>query len=138
MGVMELSLTPVIDISKAIQKAAKGGGTRTGLVFKYAVAKSKEGTDYDRVIILSDQESWADGWGWDGTNGSVQNEYKAYKKASGKDPFVYAIDIEGYGTKDVSSPKVKNLVGWSDRLLDFIGYVEEGDSMIDYVKNYNL
>lgn len=127
-SVKKLSLssrTPVIDISKAIESAAMGGGTETSLVFLYAIHEKKV---YDRIIIISDNESWAD-------YGSVQEHYTEYKKIA--DPFIYAIDIQGYGTKDLTGGKVKHLTGWSNRLLDFIGAIEKGESLVDYISDYS-
>jgi hypothetical protein len=125
------SRLPVIDLAKKIENDAMGGGTETSLVFKYAIEKKKV---YDRIIIISDNESWAEGWGY-GTK-SIQGWYGQYKKIS--DPFVYAIDIQGYGTKDIAGGKVFHLCGWSDRLLDYIGKMEEGDALVDYIKNYKI
>lgn len=130
--VKELNLstrTPVIDLANAIKNNANGGGTETSLVFRYAIGKNKV---YDRIIIISDQESWVE----NGYGLSVQDFYNEYKKIT--DPFVYAIDIEGYGTKDVSGGKVFHLAGWSERLLDFIGRVEQGETLIDYIRNYEI
>jgi len=123
--------TPVIDLADLIKKAALGGGTETSLVFAFAEQAKKK---YDRIIIISDNESWSESWRGD----SVQKTYTAFKKNTSSDPFVYAIDIEGYGTKDVDGGKVFHLTGWSDRLLDFIGRVEEGDTLIKYVRNFVL
>ena len=64
----------------------------------------------------------------------TQTKYNEYRKIS--DPVVFAIDIQGYGTKDIDSPKVKHLCGWSDRVLDFISHYEKGDALITYIKNY--
>lgn len=119
--------TPVIDIAKKIENEAMGGGTATSLVFQYAIQNKKI---FDRIIIVSDNESWSDGYG------GVQANYNEYKKMA--NPFVYAIDIQGYGTKDVSGGKVFHLTGWSGRLLDFIGKVEEGDSIIKYIEQYHV
>lgn len=129
-GVKELTIsgrTPVIDIAEAIKKAAMGGGTQTSLVFRYAIDMKKI---YDRIIIISDNESWSESMYGD----SVQNWYNKYHTVA--DPFVYAVDIQGYGTKDISSHKVFHLTGWSNRLLDFIGHIEKGQSLVDYIKNY--
>lgn len=117
--------TPVIDITENIKRQANGGGTETSLVFRYAHTK---GTKYDRIIIISDNESW--------NEHSVQAIYNEYKKVSGTDPYVYAIDIQGYGTKDITGGRVYHLCGWSNRLLDFVGAVEKGESMVSYIKNY--
>jgi len=131
------SRTPVIDLAKRIQKEANGGGTDTSLVFKYA---EETGKKYDRIIIISDNQSWQDSyssWGYYVVGGS-QAQYNKYKKNMNVDPFVYAIDVQGYGTKDLSSPKCIHLAGWSDRLLDFIGIYEKGNSMVDYIKSVTL
>ena len=80
------------------------------------------------MIIISDNESW--------NETSVQSIYNEYKKVTGTDPFVYAIDIQGYGTKDLTGGRVYHLCGWSNRLLDFVGAIEKGDSLVDYIKNY--
>jgi len=118
--------TPVIDIAEHIKREATGGGTETSLVFRYAHQKAK---NYDRVIIISDNESW--------NESSVQSIYNEYKKVTGTDPFVYAIDIQGYGTKDLTGGRVFHLSGWSNRLLDFVGAIEKGDTLVDYIKNYD-
>lgn len=115
---------PVVDIANHIMRLAKGGGTNTGLVFMYA-QKSKH--PYDRIIILSDNESWVS---------SAQNGYKIFRQSTGQDPFVYAIDIQGYGTTDVSGSKVFNLTGWSDRLLDFVGQAEKGETLTQYIRDF--
>ncbi len=137
-GIYEFAFSsrmPVIDLAKKIQSEARGGGTNTSLVFMYAEDNKKE---YDRIIIISDNESWQDSYSWYGSHGGTQEQYNQYKNAMGVDPFVYAIDIQGYGTKDISSPKVIHLTGWSERLLDFIGIYEKGGSMIDYINSIEI
>jgi len=126
------SRIPVIDIAQRIEREAMGGGTNTSLVFSYAYSKRK---NYDRFIIISDSESWAD-FCWNGV--STQETYNQYRKATATDPFIYAIDIEGYGTKDISSPRVTYLTGWSNRLLDFIDNFEKGESMVNYIKSIEI
>lgn len=129
--------TPVIDIVKRIQGEAMGGGTNTSLVFEYASSKGKF---YDRFIIISDNESWQDSYYsmWGNGDSGTQKKYNEYKKFTKTDPFIYAVDIQGYGTKDISSPKVIHLTGWSERLLDFIGIYEKGGSMVDYINSVEV
>jgi 60 kDa SS-A/Ro ribonucleoprotein len=130
--IKEISLSsrmPVVNLAEDIMQQATGGGTDTSLVFSYIVNKRKY---YDRVIIISDNESWKGC----GNRLHVQEAYKEYKKMSGQDPFVYAIDIAGYGTSDVAGGRVIHLVGWSNRLLDFIGQAERGETLVDYISEY--
>lgn len=120
------SRVPVIDIAEKIEKEAQGGGTDTRLVFFYAATKKKQ---YDRIIILSDNESW---------KGDVQSAYEKYRREINADPFVYAIDIEGYGTSDIKGGKVFHLTGWSANLLDYIGKIEDGESLLNHVKSIKI
>jgi len=121
------SRIPVIDLAKNIENSAQGGGTNTSLVFQYAGQKGKK---YDRIIIISDNESWCES----SYGSNTQAYYNEYRKIA--DPYVFAIDIQGYGTKDITSPKVKYLCGWSDRLLDFMGAFEKGDALIKYIEDF--
>lgn len=120
-----------ITITDNIIRAATGGGTNTSLVFAYALASDVK---YDRIIILSDNESWQEhAFGMNhGTNGAYQN----YRKIN--DPYVFAIDIAGYGTKDIKGDKVFHLSGWSDRILDYIGAVERGETLVDIIKAFEV
>ncbi len=120
------SKSTTVDISKAIIAQGANGGTDIGLVFNYALSKSK---GYNRIIILSDNESWLT---------SAQTGYRNYVRASKEDPYIYPIDIQGYGTADVTGSRVFHLTGWSDRLLDFIGAAEKGNTLIKYIKNYEI
>lgn len=113
---------PVMDIAQSIRSSAMGGGTNTSLVFTYAAQQNYK---YDRIIILSDNEAWL---------ANTQHSYNGFKKHS--DPFIYVIDIQGYGTNDITGEKVKYMCGWSDRLLDFIGKAESGDTLVKYITDY--
>lgn len=119
--------TPIVDIIQKLKSSYMGGGTETSLVFSYA-HKEK----YDRIIIISDNESWQERY----RGSSVQEAYNNYKANTQADPSVYCIDIEGYGTKDITG-NVTYLTGWSDRLLDFIKFSEEGIDLVKYVKEFN-
>jgi hypothetical protein len=127
--------TPVVDLADRIIQDAMSAGTNTSLVFEYARTSNVK---YDRIIIISDNESWMDSdFGWGGRTRGTQETYTEYKKITGTDPFVYAIDIQGYGTKDVVG-NVKYLCGWSARVLDFIGESERGQELVDYIKKIEL
>jgi hypothetical protein len=131
------SRIPVIDTAKKIEKDAHGGGTNTSLVFAYALDKGRK---YERIIIISDNESWQDSTSdWFGNRSAgCKVAYTNYKVALGVDPWVYAIDIQGYGTKDIAGERVINLAGWSERLLDLVGLYEKGTNMVDYIKSIVL
>lgn len=135
-GVKETKMIPgmpMLAIANDIIRLAMGGGTETSLVFKYA---EKKGIKYDRIIILSDNESWVESRWYSNGNG-VNTAYLGYKLVTDADPYVYAIDIAGYGTKDIQAPKVKHLCGWSDKVLDFMRW-NENDDIVAYIKQKDI
>ena len=117
------SRTPVVDIVKTLCDMPDGG-TDTASVFDYCISHKIK---YDRIVIISDNQSWA---------GHANTAYRSYRNQLDINPFVYAIDIAGYGTVDLSGGNVFHLTGWGDRLLDFIGQAEKGDSLVEYVRSY--
>lgn len=128
-GFKYLKSEPALTISEKIQKEAMGGGTETSLVFRYAPTTGKK---YSRIIILSDNESWDEEYYGSGVNA----HYNEYKKVN--DCFVYAIDIAGYGTKDVAGNKVFHLAGWSEKIFDFIKWIEKENQLVDFINQKEL
>jgi 60 kDa SS-A/Ro ribonucleoprotein len=119
------SRLPVVDLSNEIIKHPHNGGTQVSSVFNAATEK------YDRIFIVSDNESWIE------ANG-VMPSVRSYKSRTGADPFIYCIDIQGYGTKDIASTKAFHICGWSERVLDFVKLAEQGGSLVNYVDSYEL
>lgn len=126
------SRTPVIDVVQYFKRAYDGGGTESRLVFNYATKKNKK---YSRVVMLTDEQSWRETY-----SGGVtpQASYEAYKKATGADPYVYSIDLTGYGTAEYIGNRVFQLSGWSNALLDYIGKMEDGENLVKHIKSIEL
>ena len=92
----------------------RGGGTSFPLIFDHAKEK------YDRIIILSDMQSWSGGWG-----GNPQPNYESYKKRTGADPFIYSFDLEGYGTTEFITHKNLQIAGFSEKIFDVMKIMEQ-------------
>lgn len=134
-GVKELttsSRTPVMDVVQYFKKAYVGGGTETSNVFRVA---EKKGTKYDRIVLITDEQSWKETYYG---HSSVQAAYNSYVKNTGANPYVYSIDITGYGTAEIIGPRVFQLSGWSNALLDYIGKMEEGETLLKHIKSIEL
>ena len=77
---------------------------------------------YDRIIILSDMQAWIE----DEHGRSVPTSALArYRRRSGADPYIYAIDLCGYGTSQLPAGKVFQLAGFSEKLFDVIPALEQ-------------
>ena len=100
--------------------ASAGGGTRMSLPFEEML---REGVKADRVLIISDNECNYRG---SSSSGPVQTLADAYRRQSGNDIWVHAIDLMGYGTQQFAGPRTNIVAGWSEKALGFIPLAEQG------------
>lgn len=99
-----------------------GGGTYMELPFLEMMRKNVQA---DRVIILSDDEcnsSWRQ---------PVQVLADRYRRETGNDIWVHAIDLEGYGTQQFHGSKTNVIAGWSEKVFDFILLAEQGEGTLE-------
>jgi len=98
---------------------ALGHGTNFGSCFD---TFAKLGKQYDRVIIISDEQ---DGYG------GVERAYNNYCQKFGT-PYVYIINVCGYGPVSPikSSPRVLRLQGYNQDLYDKISQMEINPAVI--------
>lgn len=108
-----------------------GGGTNMYLPFEKMM---KDRIHADRIIILSDNECNSRGgyYGFYGSRGAtVQQIADEFRKKSGDDIWVHAIDLQGYGTQQFHGSKTNIIAGWSEKVLDFILLAERGEGMLE-------
>lgn len=103
-----------------------GGGTNMAAPFERMI---KSGVKADRVIVISDNEcncenSW---WG----SKTVQAAADEYRRRTGCDCWVHAIDLMGYGTQQFAGPKTNIIAGWSEKVFDFIRLAEQGEGSLE-------
>ena len=99
-----------------------GGGTYMHLPFEKMIA---ENVNADRIIILSDNEC---NYGW---SSPVQTLADKYRRTTGNDIWVHAIDLQGYGTQQFHGAKTNIVAGWSERVFEFIKLAEQGESNLE-------
>lgn len=104
-----------------------GGGTNFSSVFERAVVK------YDRIIILSDMQSWKGYY-------SPKGAYLEYKQKFGIESCkVYSIDLAGYGTLMLPEKDVYCLAGFSEKIFDLMALMEQGmDALHQKVSEISL
>ncbi|MES2764276.1 MAG: TROVE domain-containing protein [Bacteroidota bacterium] len=113
-----------ITIARSIKFAM--GGTNFHAIFQKAKRK------YDRIIILSDMQGWIG-------NDTPANEFTAYKRRTGADPFVYSFDLQGYGTLQLPQNKVFCTAGFSDKIFDIMKLMEtDKASMIEKISSVSF
>ncbi len=94
----------VSTIKKEINDQRTSGGTCFAAIF--AAAKQK----YDRIIILSDMQSWQH---------DTPRALKAYRaQYPNCHPFLYSFDLNGHGTSQFPEERICTVAGWSDKVFE--------------------
>ena len=118
-----------VNILYAAQKFRCGGGTYMHLPFQKMIV---DHVNADRIIILSDNECNGGWW-----NKPVQAHADEYRKKTGNDIWVHAVDLQGYGTQQFHGKKTNIIAGWSEKILDFIRLAEQGEgNLVSTIQNY--
>lgn len=89
-----------------------GGGTDFDCIFTRLKNK------YDRIIIISDMQSWVSGR----TPASV---FADYKRRTGANPRVFTFDLHGYGSMQFPEANVYALAGFSDKVFETMGMLDQ-------------
>lgn len=115
-----------------INNSMCGGGTNMSLPFQAMIEGRIKA---DRIIILSDNMCNS-GWSmWHNT--TVQSLADEYRRTTGNDIWVHAIDLQGYGTQQFHGAKTDIIAGWSEKVFDFILLAERGiGSLEKEIENY--
>lgn len=117
-----------LTIAKSIKNKAGGGGTNMSVVFQDAHRK------YDRIVILTDEESWAHNYG-----AAPTSALSSYRSRCGADPFVYSWDLAGNGTLQFPERNVATLAGWSDKVFDIMKLVEtDKQALVKEIKKIEI
>lgn len=91
--------------------SANLGGTNLATAWELA---QKVGRKYTRTFILSDNEV---------NRGNTYSSYMSYVKSVGH-PYVYSIDLAGYGTNAIAGDKVRYYYGYGFSMFDDIAKSE--------------
>ena len=113
-------------LDTCVHRAHAGGGTDMGLPFERMISDKVEA---DRVIIISDEECNS-GICWY-RHKTVQALADEYRRISGNDIWVHAIDLQGYGTQQFHGDKTNIIAGWSEKVFDFILLAEQGEGTLE-------
>lgn len=117
----------IASISKQIYDRPMGG-TNMNLVF------SEANRAYERIIILSDEQSWLHS-----SYNSPRTALNDYEKRTGTKPFVYSWDLAGLGTLQFPERNVATLAGWSDKVFDIMKLVEtDKQPLVNKIKAVEL
>ena len=113
-------------LETCVKNASAGGGTDMDLPFNVMM---RDHIKADRIIIISDNMCNS-GYTWF-RHQTVQAIADEYRKKSGQDLWVHAIDLQGYGTQQFTGPKTNIIAGWSEKVFNFILLAEQGEGNLE-------
>lgn len=104
---------PNLDVFSLAKQLCNPNMGSTDLASAWRLAQSS-GNKYDRVFILSDNEV---------NRGNTYSSYMSYVKNVGH-PYVYSVDLCGYGTNCIAGEKVRYYYGYGFAMFDDIASSE--------------
>ncbi len=107
----------------ATKESMHGGSTHMELPFQQMI---NDHIKADRVIVISDNQ--CNGSIWCKPVNVVANEYR---RLTGNDIWVHAIDLQGYGTQQFAGAKTNIIAGWSEKVFNFILLAEQGEGSLE-------
>lgn len=107
-----------------------GGSTNTWKAILDAVDRGRE---YDRVVILTDEQAWDSSHAFR-NNPTVREAWQQFQAEVNPDARAFTIDLASYPTLSFPEGEAYHIGGWSEQVLDFIGYAERPDAAIEDVK----
>lgn len=109
-----------------IHSAMFGCSTNMSLPFQKMM---RDRIQADRVIILSDNMCNSGYSRY--SHKIVQVLADEYRRTTGNDIWVHAIDLQGYGTQQFHGAKTNIIAGWSEKVFDFILLAEQGEGTLE-------
>lgn len=113
-------------ILETVSRARCGGGTDMYLPFEKMLADNIKA---DRVIILSDNMCNSGGDYY--SKKPVQTIADEYRRKTGNDIWVHAIDLQGYGTQQFCGKHTNIVAGWSEKVFQFIKLAEQMEGTLE-------
>jgi len=92
----------------------------------------------DRVVLFTDMQLWDSTARLVDGDRTVQEAFEAYREDVAPEASLYMVDLASYG--DLATPEgyedVYNVSGWSEQVLEFIGYAEEPMQVIEEIDDF--
>lgn len=136
-GAGELTRVNPDDSISSIAGAMGGtmGGTDMRVPFQ---ALEKLNYKADRIIVLSDMQSWAQG-SWKSPDDTVNDSFNTYKRKYNPECHIYTFDLTGSGTMQFPERNVYAVAGFSEKIFDVMAQMEEDpNALINEIESIQL
>jgi hypothetical protein len=119
----------IVVAAELLNSKYQNGGTNISLVYEWIHECAKQKLFYDRVIVLTDSQSWI----------GDPEEARRRAGAATKLPSWWTFDLQGYSTLQVKENGSFVVGGFSDKVLEVMGKVEsDPKALIAEIENVPL
>jgi 60 kDa SS-A/Ro ribonucleoprotein len=128
---------PVLQRQRAVMGINEdvGNATNGWKVLEYL---REEGIQVDRVVLFTDMQIWDSTARLVDGDRTVREAFEDYRAAVTPEASLYMVDLASYG--NLATPDgyedVYNVSGWSEQVLEFIGYAEEPMQVIEEIDDF--
>ena len=133
----KLNLNKLDSIFNLVEKMCANDccGFGTDIVPAFRLMNEK----YDRIFLVSDMQIMAKNgsvWYWGHKNSGVET-YNEYCETYKCHPHMYSFDLANYSTQveNPNNPRIHLLTTLNDTLFKMLPYIENGNSLVDYINN---
>ncbi len=129
--------TPVLQRQRAVMGIDDevGNSTNGWKVLDYL---REEDIAVERVILFTDMQIWDSTVRLVDGDRTVREAFEDYRASVAPNASLYMVDLASYG--DLATPEgyedVYNISGWSEQVLEFIGYAEEPSQVIEEIDDF--
>ena len=129
--------TPVLQRQRAVMGIDNDVGNSTN-GWKVLDYLREEELEVDRVVLFTDMQIWDSLHHFGDEDRTVKAAFEDYREDVAPEAALYMIDLASYG--DLVTPEgyenVYNISGWSEQVLEFIGYAEEPMQVIGEIEAF--
>ena len=109
-----------------------GGGTALGLCGEVFNDRGNRWGRPDLVVVVSDNESWADRSYWGNQSTKLMDEWTKYKHHNRNARLVLLDLVPSSNSQVKTRPDVLNVAGFSDKVFDVIAAFASADDSADF------
>jgi len=114
-----------------------GYSTNGYKVIEYLINRSME---VDKVMIFTDCQLWNSDR-FEGDDSELPEKWNIYKQQINPDAKLYLFDLAGYGRMPIdviANKDVYIISGWSEKVFDMLKAIEEGDNVLNKIKEIKI
>ena len=134
-----------VNVFEAVEKLKQqlfSGGTNAYLVLNDMVNRAYS---YDKTIFITDEQFWDShvrdyNWSYQSHDAGFNTQWHNYLAKVNPEAKLYLWNVVGYqhGALQINQRNVFSIAGWSNKVFNMLSAIENGNKVVDVIKNIEL